>query len=549
MELNEYGTVGAGLGGGFDNMQELHVMKYKEAMKTSDKPHWVKGVNEEHERFKKHKVFKAVPRAEVPLASKILTSTWAMKKKASGIFRARLNARGYEQVPGKHYDPNSIAAPVTSDVTIRIVLTLLLLARWYAELIDVKGAFLHGEFEEGETLYMEIPEGFEQYYPEDYVWMLLRTIYGLKQAAVAFWRQLILAFASMNYHRSKADPCLYFDWTKEGLIVWISWVDDCLVAGAKKGVLFAKGQMTERFDCEELGEVDEYVGCKVDRNHEENSIKMTQPVMLQSFNDEFDLPDGPAPNTPATPGSALVKTDPEDCIPADQLFKYRSGVGKLLHMMRWSRPEILNAVREESRYMSGASLAHVKAMHRTMKYCVGTPERGLLLKPVGKWDGNPSYEFVISGRSDSDYAKDTDTRRSVSGTSTFLNGSPIHTRSNTQKSVTLSVTEAELVAATQCAQDMLFAMRVVESMGLKVKKPMILEIDNKGAVDLTHNWSVGGRTRHVEVRQYFLRDLKEDGVIWSKWISGYSNSSDLFTKNLGGPLFEKHTSTYCGDYG
>jgi hypothetical protein len=67
-----------------------------------------------------------------------------MKKKASGIFRARLNARGYEQVPGKNYDPNWIAAPVTSDVTIRIVLTLLLLARWYAELIDVKEGFLHG---------------------------------------------------------------------------------------------------------------------------------------------------------------------------------------------------------------------------------------------------------------------------------------------------------------------------------------------------------------------------------------------------------------------
>ncbi len=178
--LNEYGNVGAGLGGGFDNMHELHVMKYKEAMKTPDKPHWIKGVNEEHERFKKHKVFKAVPRSQVPPRHKILTSTWAMKKKANGTYRARLNARGYEQVPGKHYDPNSIAAPVTSDVTIRIVLTLLLLARWYAELIDVKGAFLHGEFEEGEILYMEIPEGFEQYYPAGFIWLLLRTIYGLK---------------------------------------------------------------------------------------------------------------------------------------------------------------------------------------------------------------------------------------------------------------------------------------------------------------------------------------------------------------------------------
>jgi hypothetical protein len=355
--------------------------------------------------------------------------------------------------------------------------------------------------------------------------------------------------ASMNYRRSKADPCLYFNWTRDGLIVYISWFDDCLVACKKKGVIIAKGQMTARFDCEEIGEVDEYVGCKVERNYEENSIKLTQPVMLQSFVDEFDLPNGPAPDTPATPCRALVKADTTDCIPADELFNYRFGVGKLLHMMRWSRPEILNAVRELSQYMSGASLAHVKAMQRTMKYCVGSPERGLLLKVIGEWDGNPSYEFVITGRSDSDYAKDTDTRRSVSGTSTFLNGSPIHTRSNTQNSVTLSVMEAELVAATQCAHDMLFTMRAVESMGLKVKKPMIIEIDNKGAVDLTHNWSVSGRTRHVEVRQYFLRDLKEDGIIWFKWIPGDSNSSDLFTKNLGGPLFEKHLSTYCSDYG
>jgi hypothetical protein len=61
--------------------------------------------------------------------------------------------------------------------------------------------------------------------------------------------------------------------------------------------------------------------------------------------------------------------------------------------------------------MLGASLAHVKAMHRTMKYCTGTSERGLLLKPTCKWDGNPAHEFVITGRSDSDYAKDTDNQR------------------------------------------------------------------------------------------------------------------------------------------
>jgi hypothetical protein len=72
---------------------------------------------------------------------------------------------------------------------------------------------------------------------------------------------------------------------------------------------------------------------------------------------------------------------------------------------------------------------------------------------------------------------------------------------NRSKSVTLSTAESELVSDTQCAQHhMLFVMRrVMESIGLKVKKLMILKIDNKGAVDLANNWSIGGRTRHIEI--------------------------------------------------
>jgi hypothetical protein len=119
-------------------------------------------------------------------------------------------------------------------------------------------------------------------------------------------------------------------------------------------------------------------------------------------------------------------------------------------------------------------------------------------------------------------------------------------KSHMQGCVTLDVTSAEYVSATQCAQDMLFTMRVLESMGLKVKKPMILEIDNKGAVDLSHNWSVSGRTRHDSIRQSFLRELNEEGVIEVYWIPTEDNSSDLFTKNLSGPIFEKHAAVYCG---
>jgi hypothetical protein len=85
----EFGCVGAGLGGGFLNTQELHVMKSKQAMKTKDKQHWEEGVNEEHDRMLKHKVGEAVPCETIPHGNKIISSTWAMKKKSNDKYCAR----------------------------------------------------------------------------------------------------------------------------------------------------------------------------------------------------------------------------------------------------------------------------------------------------------------------------------------------------------------------------------------------------------------------------------------------------------------------------
>jgi len=543
----ELACVGAGIGGGFSDTNELHVMKYDEAMSSGDAEKWEKSVDQEHDRMDHHKVFQVVPMNELPVGAKVLTSTWAMKKKSNGDYRARLNARGYEQVDGVHYDEDAKSAPVASEAAIHIVLILLIMAMWAAQLIDVNGAFLYGTFEKGRKVYMKVPQGFEKFYPLECYLLLLKTLYGTKQAARAFWIKLLAAFKAMGYTRSKADPCLYYKWTEHGLVVWISWVDDCLVCGSEEGVRIAKAQMMKQFECEDVGELKEYIGCKVERNKEEQWIKLTQPVLMQSYKDEFEIPTNEkVPTTPAIPGEVLQKGEPANYLNEDDQKTYRSGVGKLLHMMKWTRPDILNAVRELSRFMSGATLAHLSAMKRAMRYCIGTPNRGLLLKPDKAWNGDPNFEFVVSGRSDSDYAKDPDRRRSVSGYSAFLCGAPVTMRCRMQGCVTLSVTEAEMVSATQCAQDMLFVMRVVESMGLKVVKPMILEVDNKGAIDLSHNWSVSGRSRHDSVRQSFLRELEEEQVLTLKWIPTDDNSADLFTKNLPGPAFAKHTAVYCG---
>jgi hypothetical protein len=100
---------------------------------------------------------------------------------------------------------------------------------------------------------------------------------------------------------------------------------------------------------------------------------------------------------------------------------------------------------------------------------------------------------------------------------------------------------AEINAAVLCVQDMLYAKNLIKSIRLKVKLPMILEkVDNKGAVDIISSFSVGGRTRHINVRQCFLQELKEAKQLVVNWIPGLENSADMFTKNLDGPLFKRY---------
>ena len=115
-----------------------------------------------------------------------------------------------------------------------------------------------------------------------------------------------------------------------------------------------------------------------------------------------------------------------------------------------------------------------------------------------------------------------------------------------QKLVTLSSTEAELVALVQCVQEMMAAKRLLESMGLQVKLQMIIECDNKEAVDLVNGYQVGAGTKHIDIRTFFVRDLKDDGVIEVQWIPTTANESDVCTKNTKEAVYLEHIKHFVG---
>jgi hypothetical protein len=91
----EEAMVGSGIGGGYANTNELHTHKYENAMASVEKPMWVKAVEEEFNNMEDHGVFQPIDRTLVPPGAKILSTTWVLKKKASGRYKARVTARGH----------------------------------------------------------------------------------------------------------------------------------------------------------------------------------------------------------------------------------------------------------------------------------------------------------------------------------------------------------------------------------------------------------------------------------------------------------------------
>ena len=77
-----------------------------------------------------------------------------------------------------------------------------------AHLVDVNSAFLLGEFKPDEKIYMKIPWGFKKIYPDSGLLFLKRTLYGVKNAAKAFWRLLLGIMNELGYKQNRADPCL-----------------------------------------------------------------------------------------------------------------------------------------------------------------------------------------------------------------------------------------------------------------------------------------------------------------------------------------------------
>ncbi len=157
-----------------------------------------KKIESEHDCMVKNDAWEPVKKSLLPKGTKVIGSTWACKKKSTGKLHGCINARGFKQVEGVHYNKIKTHTPVTNAGTIQIVLIIMIMADWQGQIVDVTGAFLHEEFKDSEVIYMKVPRGFEKFYLDDAVLKLNKCIHRLKQGVMSFWRQLLLCMKSMG---------------------------------------------------------------------------------------------------------------------------------------------------------------------------------------------------------------------------------------------------------------------------------------------------------------------------------------------------------------
>jgi hypothetical protein len=293
-----------------------------------------------------------------------------------------------------------------------------------------------------------------------------------------------------------------------------------------------------------MGNMSKYVGCTV--INQEGNLQVKQPEIISSMESKFnDYISGMKKFMMPLPSHYIVMRPDEhdDLLNKEEQKKYRSGVGILLYLIKHSRPDVANAVRELSKVMDAATIGHFKMLLRVMKFVVDTRENNLSCIPKSMH----SKEYEVVGYCDSDFSGDTETRHSVTGYVVYVLGFAIAWKSKLQRNVTLSSTEAEYVAISEVCKEIKFIVQVMEFLGMEVKKPIKINVDNVGAIYLANNKVTSQRTKHIDVRYHYVRELIEDGLVEISFIRSGDNDADLFTKNLDQVTFWKHANKLLGE--
>jgi hypothetical protein len=345
-------------------------------MKSPQAEEWRKAELAELASLHERHVWDLVPR---PANANIVTCKWVYKTKEDAEGnpvkrKARLVARGFTQVEGIDYEETF--APTAKFVTIRLIISLATSLGWPMEQADIDTAFLWSDIDE--DIYMQQPEGHTDPVHPDYVCKLLKSLYGLKQAA-HLWNQLLSkTLRGANYQQLLTDTSCFVKTDQQGTAAVIAvHVDDLLIAARTEELIRQTVRdLQQFFQVKELGPVQWLLGIAVQRDKEAGTTLIHQQKYINDMVERFGQQDAAALNLPYAGGDERQPEESAPCTPKET-SQYRSIVGSLLYAAVATRPDITETVSRLCRAMQAPTTVDMKKAVRCLRYLKGTSSMGI----------------------------------------------------------------------------------------------------------------------------------------------------------------------------
>jgi hypothetical protein len=503
---------------------------FKQAMASPEAEEWKSAIDAENASLLRNKTFTIVER---PRGIRVLGLKWVFKVKenADGSverYKARCTALGNLQREG--FDYEETFSPVVRYSTLRTLLAVASARKYIVHHMDVDTAFLYGRMPRGSPIYTTIPEGYsvpaELQGKENLVARVDRAIYGLKQSP-RLWNQTIdCTLKKYGFNVSSNDVCLYSRQQNGETLYVTIFVDDLVIAGSNiTAINEFKSELRQEYNMKDLGEINFCLGMEVsyDDNH---CYSLSQSKYIGDVLRRFGMSNcNPSP-IPMETGCKLSKsmapsTPQEEAAAA--IFPYREIVGSLMYLMVSTRPDIGYAVGQLAKFMNCHGPQHHAAAIHLLRYIKGTQHCCI------KYG---SSDLTLTGYSDSDWASDVDSRRSTTGYIFMLAGGPISWKSKCQPTVALSSTEAEYMALTATAQEAMSLRTLCGELGINVADPVLIYGDNQGALAMALNPTMHHKSKHIDIKQHFIREKVADGDVQLQYISTKRMLADALTKPL-----------------
>jgi hypothetical protein len=208
---------------------------------------------------------------------------------------------------------------------------------------------------------------------------------------------------------------------------------------------------------------------------------------------------------------------------------YQCAIGSLMYAATSTRPDIAFAVATLSQFMRNPGRVHWEAAKRVMRYLKGTADYGITLG---------STDEGLEAYADADWASQPH-RHSMSGYMIVLNGGPVAWSSRKQPIIALSTAEAEYIALTAAAREILYIQLLLEELYETSPKPTPVYCDNQAAIALATNNKFHARTKHIDIRYHFVRAHVRNQTFELKYCPTDDNIADAFTKALPRPRLQK----------